>query len=198
MKIKLLAVLFTLLLLSGCAFTVHDLPVNYEYTKAITLPNNDNLPEITITEIKDTRTVENPRMLMNQQNGYGQTTTGGWQAEKELSLIVKDAIEQGIAKANLNSSADRKIQINGELVDLTSSIVSGWWTGTINMKVSVKLTARDEKSDEILWRDTIFGDGTSDKQSSVKPALLEAFNSSLDNLVNTLFQDEYFRQKVLN
>jgi len=191
MKIKFLAVLFTTQFLAGCAFTVHDLPVNYEYSNTITLPKSTDLPEVTISAIEDVRTVENPRMIMNQKNGYGQTTTGGWQAEKELSLIVKDAIQQGIVKANLNSNDGRKIQLDGQLVDVTSNVVTGWVKGTINMKVSVKLTARNTDSDEILWRDTIFGDGSSGK-------LRDAFANSLSDLVDNLFNDEYFQQKVLN
>jgi uncharacterized lipoprotein YajG len=199
MKIKLLTVLFALNFLSGCALTVHDLPVNYEYKNKISLPNNSSLPEVTILDIKDTRTVTNPRMIMHQKNGYGQTMTGGWQAEKALSLIVKDAIEQGIANASLNNNnSNRKVQLDGQLVDVSSSVISGWLKGTINMKVTVKLTARDMRSDEILWRDTLFGDGSSGKQSAPKPALIEAFSNSLNDLVDNLFSDEYFQQKVLN
>ena len=197
MKIKIIAILSILALSSGCAFTVHDLPVDYQYENTIPIADTGNLPEIHVSDIEDVRNVENPRMIMNQKNGYGQTTTGGWQAEKELSLILKDAIIQGVENANLNQSRDRKIQLDGQLVDVTSNIVSGWTSGTINMKVSVKLTARNQESNEIVWRDTIFGDGASGKQSSIKPALIEAFSNSLNDLVDNLLQDEYFQQQVL-
>ena len=198
MNIKFLTTLITLSFLTGCAFTVHDLPVNYEYNNAINLPKQENLPQVSITEIEDVRTVANPRMIMNQKNGYGQTTTGGWQAEKDLSLIVKSAIEQGLDKASLNTPSERKVQLSGELVDVSSNIVTGWTKGTVNMKVSVKLTARDSTSEEILWRDTLFGDGISSKRAAIKPAILEAFTNSLNDLVDKLFKDEYFQQKVIN
>ncbi len=198
MKLKLIMGLLALSFLSGCAFTVHDLPVNYEYTKAIDLPHKANYPEINITDVVDVRTVANPRMIMNQQNGYGQTTTGGWQAEKELSLIIKDALVQGVKQAKLDQFSGRKVQLSGELVDVTSNIVAGWTSGTINMKVSVKLTARDVGTGKILWKDTMFGDGTSSKKSAIKPLLVEAFSNSLDDLVDNLFSDEYFQQSVLD
>lgn len=198
MKIKFLLPVGMLLLASGCAFTVHDLPVNYEYSGTALVAAGDSLPNIVIAEIEDIRTVENPRMIMNQKNGYGQTTTGGWQAEKELSLIVRDALVQGIEAAKLDRDRSRTVTIDGQLVDVSSSVVSGWTKGTVNTKVTVKLNARKEGSNEILWRDTLVGNGTSSKQSSINPALLEAFSSSLDDLVTNLLRDEYFRQQVLD
>ena len=41
------------------------------------------------------------------------------------------------------------------------------------MKVSVKLSAREAGKDEILWRDTLVGTGTSGEESSIKPAITE-------------------------
>ena len=198
MKLNVLFIFGLLTLSTGCAFTVHDLPVNYEYTGELTIPDKSNLPEIVVGEIKDMRTVENPRMLMNMKNGYGVTTTGGWQAEKELALIVQDALKQGIANANLNLPTNRQITLEGQLLDVTSNVFAGYTRGSINVKVAVKLSARNKAYGEIIWRDTVFGDGTSDKQKSFTNALLEAFANSLDNLVENVFQDEYFQQKVLN
>lgn len=187
---------FSIALLSGCAFTVHDLPVNYQYSGEDIVISSSDDPEVRVESITDDRNVENPRMIMNQMNGYGQTTSGGWQAEKDLALIVKDALDQGIAKAGLNSSSDRKVTITGQLVDVSSSVVSGWSSGTVNVKVAVKLTAK-EPSGKILWRDTLYGDSSSDKVTTIKDGLLQAFNSALDKLVSNFLTDDYFRQQVL-
>ena len=156
-----------------------------------------DLPRVQITEIEDIRSVANPRMIMHMKNGYGQTTSGGWQAEKDLALIVKDALTQGIAAVGLDRESNRNIRINGQLVDVGSEMITGWIKGTVNMKVSVKLSARETGKDEILWRDTLVGTGTSGEESSIKPAITEAFKSSLDDLVAQLLRDEYFRQRVL-
>lgn len=195
---KLFGVIVSAALLSGCAFTVHDLPVNYQYSGQSFGLEGHHLPSISIGEINDNRNVENPKMIMHQINGYGQTTTGGWQAEKALSLIVKDALIQAIDAQGLNDERPRNVILEGDLVDVSSKVVSGWASGTINMKVTVKLTARDHNTNKILWRDTIFGDGTSGKESSIKPAILKAFNASLNDMVSKLFTDEYFRQQVLD
>lgn len=196
MSFRLILSAFSVAILSGCAFTVHDLPVNYQYSGEDIVLSSSNTPEVSIENIADDRNVENPRMIMNMKNGYGQTTSGGWQAEKDLALIVKDALDQGISKAGLNSLSDRKITINGQLVDVSSNVVSGWSKGTVNVKVAVKLTAKDS-SDKILWRDTVYGDSSSDKVTMIKDGLLQAFNSALDNLVSNFIADDYFQQQVL-
>ena len=197
-KLKLIAAMAVSILLSGCAMTTYDLPVNYSYAGNIDTVRGENLPTVNIGSIKDVRAVENPRMIMNHKSGYGTTATGGYQAEKNISLIIEDALRQGIETAGLDSERSRHVLLEGELVDINSDIVQGWWKGTINMKVTVKLSVREEGYNEILWRDTIIGHGISSKQSSVKPALLEALNSAMNELADNLISDEYFQQKVLN
>ena len=197
MKFKLIALLGCIVLTSGCAFSVLDAPVNYTYSGTTVDFVGQDLPKLEITEIEDIRSEENPRMIMHMKNGYGQTTSGGWQAEKDLALIVKDALTQGIAAVGLDQESARNIRIYGQLIDLNSEIISGWTKGTINMKLSVKLSARETGKDEILWRDTLVGTGTSGDQSSMKPAIAQAFKSSLDDMVAQLLNDEYFRQRVL-
>lgn len=134
-------------------------------------------------------------MIMNQMNTYGLTTTGGWQAEKELSLIVVDALVQGFEAAGLNRPNAENIAISGELIDVDSEVVTGWTKGTINMSVTVKLSAN--KGDQIIWRDTLVGNGTSGKQTSIKNALKESFSDALNDLVSNLLSDDYFRQQVI-
>ncbi|NHN36182.1 hypothetical protein G8764_02615 [Pseudomaricurvus alcaniphilus] len=196
MSFKLVISAISIAILSGCAFTVHDLPVNYQYSGEEIVLNLNKAPEVSIEDITDDRNVENPRMIMNMKNGYGQTTSGGWQAEKDLALIVKDALDQGISKAGLDSLKDHKVSISGQLVDVSSSVVSGWSKGTVNVKIAVKLTAKDP-SGRILWRDTVYGDSSSEKVTMVKDGILQALNSALDNLVRNFLTDDYFHQQVL-
>lgn len=195
MKKEHILILALTSLFSGCVFTVHDLPVDYTYSGQVPALAQPNKPNLTVTEIKDTRTVENNRMIMNQTSGYGQTTTGGWQAEKELSLIVVDALVQGFEAAGLIRPNAENIAISGELIGVDSEIVTGWTKATINMSVTVKLSAN--KGDQIIWRDTLVGNGTSGKQTSIKNALKESFSDALNDLVSNLLSDDYFRQQVI-
>jgi len=198
-KILLPVAALAVCLSSGCAFSTYDAPVYYQHYGTLPVAKGDNLPQISIGRIHDIRVLDNHRMIMNQHNGYGQTTTGGWQAEKDLTLIIKDALTQGISKSKLSLPRDRKILLEGQLIDVTSSTMMGWSKGTLKMRVLVKLSARDITSNEIIWRDTLYGEGQADGGSlTMKPTVLTAFRSALDNMVKNLFADEYFQQQVLN
>jgi len=109
---------------------------------------------------------------------------------------VKDALDQGLSNSGLDSPNDRQVFVSGQLVDVSTGVVSGWAKGTVNVKVAVKLTAKDS-ADKILWRDTIYGDSSSEKVTAIKTGIVQAFNSALDNLVRNFISDDYFQQQVL-
>lgn len=181
--------------LSGCAFSVYDLPVNYTYTSAVAAPSK-TLPAIRVGDVSDTRGVKNPRMILNQTNGYNQTTTGGWQAEKNLSEIVRDAVAAGAAKyASAAPDGAKAILLSGELTDVTDEVISGFWTADLTMKVSVRFTATDETTGEILWRDTIIGEAKNQKGNANK-MIVSAFSGAITDLVDKLYSDQYFRQQL--
>ena len=71
MKFKLIVLLGCIVLISGCAFSVLDAPVNYTYSGTTVDFVGQDLPRVEITEIEDIRSVANPRMIMHMKNGYG-------------------------------------------------------------------------------------------------------------------------------
>jgi hypothetical protein len=183
--------LIMLLLSTGCAFTVHDVNVDYKYSKPIEF---SFLPQpISVTDIKDARGLETPRMIMNMTNLNGQTTSGGWQAEKALSEIVKDAIVQGLEKTKSYSDGDTsKFIMSGELLSFDVKTIMGAWQGSYKGKMSAKFQLVDKESGKIVWRDNFVG------SSEVKgnEGVVGVLKITLDDLVSKLFNDEYFQQKI--
>lgn len=188
---RLPILLSLLILLPGCAFTVYDVNVDYAYDNPI--DTDLSAVELSMGEFKDLRNVENPRMIMNQKNGYGQTTTGGWQAEKPLIDIVKDAVTDGLKKSgvDINENTPNMI-LSAELLEFDGEIKMGAWSGSYVGKITVKMQLIDEESEEIIWRDTFIGSGEAKGNEGVASAL----KVSLDNLVDNLLTDQYFIQKI--
>ncbi len=190
---KILTSLMLLITLSGCAFTVHDVNVGYKYNK----PTTNDLSSVTINigEFKDARNVDNPRMIMNQKNGYGQTTTGGWQAEKPLVEIVKDGITDGLVRSGAVTNANKSnLTLTGQLLGFDGDIKMGWWSGTFNGKVTVKLQLTENGTGKIILRDTYVGSGEAEGKSGIESIV----KVSVDNLVDNLLKDEFFIQKLKN
>ena len=195
MLIRLLALVSISLIGGGCAFSVYDLPIHYEYAGDVPRIERTDLPALDVGEIKDTRSVANPRMIMHQKNGYGQTTSGGWQAEKDLAVIVQDALVQGIVATGLDGPRASRLTLTGELNDVTSEVVMGWVSGTLRVKMTVKLEASDPATGEIVWRDTFISAGEA-QGGTVSKTLGTAFKGALDDLLRSLFTDQYFLQQV--
>jgi len=189
---KLLSVLALLACLSGCAFSVYDVNVGYKYNNPIV--TDLSAATLAIGEFKDSRNVANPRMIMNQKNGYGQTTTGGWQAEKPLAEIVKDAVTDGLKKSGaiINENAKNLI-LSAELLEFDGDIKMGAWVGSYVGKMSVKIQLVNKDTGEIIWRDTFVGSGEAKANKGGIPSILKI---SLDNLVDNLLKDPLFIQKV--
>lgn len=129
---------------------------------------------------------------MNQTNMNGQTTSGGWQAEKPLNEITRDAVIDGLAKANAQLNEDSNFELTGELLSYNGEIVMGMWQGTFKGALSVKLQLRDKQTDRIVWRDTFSGAG----EYKGKNAIVESFKVALDDLVTDVLTDDYFLQQL--
>jgi len=189
---KNLAALFVIgAFTTGCAFTVYDVNVDYQYDQ----PVSEKLEGTKIEVIKftDGRDVENSRMIMNQKNGYGQTTSGGWQAEKPLSEILQDAVVDGLSDANtILDPSVAAMQLSGELLEVNTEIIMGVWKGSYKGKITAKFQLKDKDSGDILWRDTFVGSG----QVKGGDGVVTSFTIALDDLVNDLLNDEYFLSKI--
>lgn len=194
MKRKLVILGISFGLLSGCAFTVHDVQVDYTYQNDVNVDLSKISPSpLEVGVIEDGRNVKNPRMIMNMKNMNGATTSGGWQAEKPIADIIQDALSQGLGKANapLTDSAGKLI-LTGELLDFEYKVIMGVWEATIKSSLSVKLQVRDVNTERIIWKDTYISSASVKGSEGAEGAL----RAALDDLVTDLLSDEYFIQQL--
>jgi hypothetical protein len=178
--------LVAMVLLSGCAFSVYDVKVDYQYDQPVDLNLSDSASRIRIAEFKDTRSVANPRLIMNQQNLYGDTTSGGYQAEKEISAIVHDAFVQALGQAQAQLvDSEENVVLQGELMDLRVDPVMGMWEGSWNSRMTVKLKLIDASTGNALWSDTFIGAAS----TKAKDGSAGVLSDVLDNLVSRVMSD---------
>ena len=182
---------------SGCIWSTHDAPVNYVYEQKAKLPPMSNPSQVVIGEVIDERGMVNPRMIIHHTNAYGAKGSGGYQAEKNISEILQDALTSAMIDAGLSEESDRKITLQGELIDLESEIFMGWTKGQRSAEITMKLSAVNDRSDQIIWRDTFMGDGKSEKYASDKVSIAEAFARAIDDLIENILEDDFFQQKVV-
>ena len=186
-----LATVVLCLVLGGCAFTVHDVQTNYHYSA----PASTRLPskQMEVGKFSDERGMQNPRMIMNMTNMNGNTTSGGWQAEKPLSELLRDGVIEGLTSAGVAvQHSDGTLVLKGQLLDFSVKTIMGWWEGSYKGKMTAKFQLVDSSTDTVMWQDTFIG------RSQVKGSkgAVGVLNATLDDLVTKLLSDKYFQQKL--
>ena len=197
MKLKCfyaLVVVFVLTIVSGCAFSVNQTPLNYSYSGQLPAESGKTWTKtLTLMDIKDARDMTTPKMIMHKINGHGFQTSGGWEAERPIADIVKDALTEGIKQKGLTLTPKGNLSLSGELLGY-----GGWFKhptpfhGVFKGKMTVKLQLRDEMSKKILWRDTFVGEATVDKGDFVK----DGFTMALNDLVTKVVTDQFLLQHL--
>ena len=129
---------------------------------------------------------------MNMTNLYGDTTSGGWQAEKPLNEIVKDAVVQGLSKSNIMLSPNSELKLSGELLSFDVETIMRAWQGSYKGKMTAKFQLVDPESGDIVWRDTFVG------SSQVKggEGVVGVLKATIDDLIDKFLNDDYFQQKI--
>jgi hypothetical protein len=202
MKPKCLAAFLGMLILivvSGCAFSVHQTPLNYTYSGQL---SNDGrkapTKSLASIDIKDARDVTTPKMIMHMYNAHGIQTSGGWEAEKPIAVIVGEALGEGFKLRGLRVTPNGELSLSGEIVDFSGRVKApGYLDHVFSTKLTVKLQLRNEMTKRILWRDTFIGQGTVNQTAIYNGKYAkDSFVISLDDLVTKVITDELFLQHV--
>jgi hypothetical protein len=177
-----LAFLLLMLPLGGCAFMTHDVRVDYSFHGTVPTLSNTSLATLQLGPFDDNRGNPNVRMIIHETNGYRQPTAGGWQAEKPVADIVRDATLQGLtaARAPLTESG-ASVVLTGEVQDYRYRLEEQFWSGDVFPRLTVTFRLKDSVSRETIWRKTITGSGK--YHGSFMPSTESLFRSALDDLV---------------
>jgi hypothetical protein len=184
MSVTILSAVFVFA--SGCAFTVDQVPINFEFQETIN-HGIECSKTTSIGAITDTRPVDDPNLIVHKTNMHGYTTTGGYKAEKPLAEIIRDGLVQGFAAADLPVSGEHgDYTLRGEFMDYGYHIIMGLFDGKLNSRLTVRFTLVDNARDKIVWRDTFIGRATITKGHLVR----DPFSLALTDLIRQVCSDE--------
>lgn len=118
--------------------------------------------------------------------------SGGIQLTKPLSDIITDAVKQGfiIGDAKLVDEGEGLL-LAGEITVSEATIRDRNGTASIQMTLRAKVQLRSGGSQ--VWQNTLFGRGYAPLSEGIEAAL----SNSLDRLVDSLVNDDYFLLQVL-
>ena len=181
------AILFTFFLssIAGCAFTIHDVNVNYEYSTPVNVNLAHTPNKLKIDSIGDGRGFDKARLVVFLPGG-----PGGYQAEKPMADIIRDGIVQGLTKAQVPIvDKGENLELSGVLVSYGAQVRPGFFKASADYGLSVFLSLKETSTHREVWHGTFVGIASSDADEE---GVREALKTSLNQVVSNLLNDQLF------
>ncbi len=171
--------------LGGCAFSIHESPVNYSYEGELVTADDAVSRGIVVGTVVDNRTVDRPDIITHLVNGYGMTTSGGYIAEEPVSEIVKNGVQQALDAAGY-SDRGQELTMNLTLEEYEYDAVSGFWN-VKNITAQMTVALRIESDGVLVAQNTVIGrvklETDEIKGKQTKELIVDLFSGALDDTV---------------
>ena len=186
-----LVIIFTIVwVVSGCAFSMHETSLNYEYQNHSSTSKPDHITDgIYVSNVMDERTVDSPNIISHLVNGYGQTTSGGYVAEEEIAEIVKTGITQALKSAGYKNTDN--IELEATIHDYEYDGVAGWWsvkkvTSKLDISVTLKRNGENISKNTVIGKSTLLAKDMKGKKE--KELIVTLFNNALDDSLSQIVE----------
>ncbi|WP_207261740.1 YajG family lipoprotein [Desulfovibrio sp. Huiquan2017] len=189
---KILAPLFALFVLSGCAMTVDKIDVPYQGAANITIVEGaENVP-ITVTH-EDKRTVYKDR-VGTKKNGYGMEMAE-IVATNDIAQTVADGVAFELANEGFKIGDEGK-NINVKLMRLYNDFKMGFWSGSAVADGLVQVEVREDG--KLVFSKSYEGGGVEESiqlasGKNARAALIKA----MTDIVTKITQDPQLHSALL-
>ncbi|MFP8875962.1 MAG: hypothetical protein VCB99_03415 [Myxococcota bacterium] len=183
--------------LGGCAFGASQVQLNYKLEPMdITQYRSKGTATIQIVEVKDGRGVDDPSVIVHKKNGYGQTTSGTYVAEKPIAEIVTGAVVEALEQLNYKVSPDGKFKLSGRINSVGRKDFPGLLDDSIQLSLDIGFQITTHRGDPV-WSENFIGNGKVISSLAGGDVLREEFDDTLTRVVRQL-QNSPTLYKALN
>lgn len=179
----------------GCALTVNKVPLNYETPTDFTISVDVSDKNIILKDLEDLRSIPDKTYLVQKRNGYGQIASGALQAEKEVAVIITDAIKDVLISNDYKLVEDgADYIIKGKLMNIEDDYIMGMWAGQLKLKIEVELSLVNVKNNDTVWKEFFIGTGISDKSMTTGKAVPSAFAKAMDDFLAQFVKSDLLKK----
>ena len=150
-----------LLILTGCAMTQTEIPINYTppsvpvdaklTTQAISIQVND-FRDVRESADGDTK------MIQHKTNGYGFKTSGAYMAQEPVALVVQKGFQEGLMQLGYKVNGDSpQFLLEGMLQSMHFDFLQGWASVTVKANMNVYLKLVNAQTKQVVWEDLVAG-----------------------------------------
>lgn len=188
---KLIILAILVVVISGCALTDEQVPLNYvpkSYTNLGVHPSKT----IFVNEVTDSRG-EDPKLIAHKINEDYENATGTFLAEKSMSSILKNGLELSLKQAGYHLLKNSPYELNATLLSIHTYVDAGAFSCVQHMAIQMEFTLVDRKTDNEVWNQIFTGRGIYSSQENVDQPIRNLFVRATNNLFKQLLSDDSFR-----
>jgi len=181
------------LLVSGCAYT--NSTIKIDYTPSNFKPVTSAKATVKVEQLTDQRGVE-PNLL--SYKGVQMRTSGRYLCDKEVSVVVTDAIKallKDLGYSVLEDGGDYRL--SGELLKFDSTVAVGFWSGQLDGIIQVNLRVKDSDKGTVIWNEML--SGTAKKtglQFDGEAHRKEVAENAIDSLMHKIAESSSLRKAL--
>ncbi|HTH48070.1 MAG TPA: YajG family lipoprotein [Candidatus Limnocylindria bacterium] len=180
-------------LATGCAFTKTPVTVNFgpNVQEPLTAAASSTLQ---VGKVRDSRPVNDPAVLVQKRNGYGQVTSGSYIAQKPVAELLRDGLASTLRANGFNpGNSASKYELRGDLQEFDFDVISGFWTAEVKPKVMLRFELVELATGKPVWRETYVGRHTAKTGWGDSVFIVDMFNKAAENALKQLLEDNAFR-----
>jgi len=196
---RLMAILSSLIavgLLTGCAFS--RTPVQVTFAPAISQPvKAPGKAALEVGEIRDTRLVGDPMVLLHKSNAYG-PTSGAYVTDVPLAKIFGDGLKRALEQNAFMGTNGLHYELRGEIQNFGFGAIQNGVFSSLTSKtwLTVRFELVDKAKGLPVWHDTFNGQATGTLSAWTGGDASDvgrAFSEGAQDVVKQLISDLEFR-----
>jgi len=184
-------------LLTGCAFSRTLVKLNFSPNVTQSL-NAARKGSLEVGEVKDTRLVTDPLVLMQKANQYG-PTSGAYVTEVPVATIFRDGLKMALEQNGFTGMTAVHYELHTEIQNFGIGVIQNGLFSAMTAKpwLEVRFELMDKATGQSVWHDTYTGQVTEPLSSWTGENggfIAKVFPEVSQEVVKQLISDKTFRK----
>jgi hypothetical protein len=191
--IKSLCCILLAIVLNGCAFTRTNVKVTLS-TPGVNEPlEKAAIASLEVGEVKDSRLVTDPYVLMQKGNVNG-ATSGAYVTDRPVADIFRDGLTAALQKNGFISANTNRYMLKSDIQMFGYGYIQRMFSpGIAKPVISVRFELVDKTTGQPVWHDTYNGQDTEEATGLFEDAVVLMFSRTTEDVFRQLIADKAFR-----
>jgi hypothetical protein len=183
-------------LLTGCAFS--RTPVKLSFSPSVTQPlNATKKGSLEVGEVKDSRLVSDPLVLMQKANAYG-PTSGAYVTEVPVATIFHNGLKAALDQNGFTGTTALHYELHADIQNFGIPVIQNGLFSAMTAKpwLEVRFELEEKATGQPVWHDTYTGQVTEPLSSWTGEDgefIAKVFPKVSQEVVKQLISDRSFR-----